>query len=555
VAAGGGQGHGVTDGRDKVGSWQAELRLLRTLFPFFVTITADGRLGAVGERWRTCAPEIDLGARFDDLFAIARPIGLAGADDLGQHLGDVFLLRLKQRPGFELRGQFFAGGDHDAPGTLHFAGGPWLTKLAAMAQLGLAISDFPPHDPRGDLLVMMQVQESQLAELRQLTGNLQERIRQQAQLEGQIRQIQKMELVGRFAGGMAHNFNNILMAIRSYADLALTELTAGDPLHEWIEQICTATDHAASLTRGLLTMSRQQPVRIQALAVAAEFAEIQKLVEPLLGANVRLSVRVAPDVTTLQADSNSLKQIFMNLVLNARDAMPKGGAIAIEVAHRVETPPGGSEPRAYVAVTVTDSGTGMDDRTKANLFEPFFTTKASGKGVGLGLSTVYGLVQQLGGAIRVDSELGMGTTFHVLLPDVAATAAPTPALHELARMAGEHVLLVDDEAHVRRPLERVLQNAGFRVTAAANADEALAALRSGPRCQILLTDVVMPGMSGTQLAAAVEQEFGALPVLFISGHTDDARLRSGHLPPHHRFLPKPFAADELVATLRTLLTV
>ena len=539
---------------NKESGWQAEIRLLRTLFPFFFTVTAGGRIGAVGERWHTYAPELDLGACFDDLFTIARPGGLAGAADLGKHLGDVFLLRLRTRPGFELRGQFVGGDDADTRDTLHFAGGPWLTKLAVMTQRGLAMSDFPPHDPRGDLLVMMQVQESQLAELRQLTANLQERIRQQAQLEGQIRQIQKMELVGRFAGGMAHNFNNILMAIRSYADLALADLTPQDPLHEWLEQICSATDHAASLTRGLLTMSRQQPVRIQPLAIAKEFADIQKLVEPLLGANVKLSVRIAPEVTTLQADSNSLKQIFMNLVLNARDAMAKGGVIAIEVARRVETPPDRSEPREFVAVTVTDTGSGMDDRTKANLFEPFFTTKAAGKGVGLGLSTVYGLVQQLGGVIRVDSELGIGTTFHVLLPHVVATAAATPSPLDVARMAGEHVLLVDDESHVRRPLERVLQNAGFRVTSAANADEALAAMRNGARCQILLTDVVMPGMSGTQLAAAVEQEFGALPVLFISGHTDDARLRSGHLPPHHRFLPKPFAADELVATLRTLLS-
>jgi len=539
---------------DRAAGWQAELRLLRTLFPFYFTVAADGRLGAVGERWRTGMPEIDLGAHFDDMFAIARPIGLAGAADLGQHLGDVFLLRLRNRPDFELRGQFLPAGDPDAPGTLHFAGGPWLTKLATMAHLGLAMSDFPSHDPRGDLLVMMQVQESQLAELRQLTVNLQERIRQQSLLEGQIRQIQKMELVGRFAGGMAHNFNNILMAIRSHADLALAELTPGDPLHDWLQQICTATDHAASLTRGLLTMSRQQPVRIQALDVGAEFADIQKLVEPLLAANVKLHLRIASEVTTLHADTNSLKQIFMNLVLNARDAMPKGGTIAIDVARRVEAPPDGSAPRAFVAVTVTDTGTGMDERTKTNLFEPFFTTKALGKGVGLGLSTVYGLVQQLDGAIRVDSELGMGTTFQVLLPDIAATAAMTPARQGMTRLTGDHVLLVDDETHVRRPLERVLQNAGFRVTSVASAEEALSALRHGARCQILLTDVVMPGMSGTELAAAVEKEFGELPVLFISGHNDDSRLRSGHLPSHHRFLPKPFAAEELVATLRALLS-
>ena len=538
---------------DNAADWQTELRLLRQLFPFFFTVTADGRLGAVGDRWATFAPGVDLGAAFLDVFEIARPAGLAGHASLAQHLGDVFLLRLKGRAGFELRGQFVAGGDGNGNTLWHFVGGPWLTNLGALARLGLAIRDFPPHDPRGDLLVMMQVQESQLAELRQLTTSLQERIRTQAQLEGQIRQIQKMELVGRFAGGMAHNFNNILMAIRSYADLALEQLTPTDPLHEWLTQICSATDHAASLTRGLLTMSRQQPVRMQALDLAAEFHDIQKLVEPLLGSKVRLTTRVGAGLSAVQADTNSLKQILMNLVLNARDAMPQGGDIAIDVARRAEAPPGGGATRDYVAITVTDTGTGMDERTKANLFEPFFTTKAAGKGVGLGLSTVYGLVHQIGGTIRVDSEVGMGTTFHVLIPHLAADAAPTPTAKDAPRSTGEHVLLVDDEPHVRRPLEHVLANAGFRVTAAASGDEALAALRRGPRCQILLTDVVMPGMTGTQLADAVEKEFGRLPTLFISGHTDDARLRSGQLPPHQRFLPKPFSADELVATLRSLL--
>ncbi|MBM3963127.1 MAG: hypothetical protein FJ306_14695, partial [Planctomycetes bacterium] len=393
----------------------AERRLLRALFPFHFTVGPDGRLAAVGERWRTLAPSVAVGARFDDVFAVQRPAGLADHGELAQHSDDIFLLATRERPDCVLRGQFVAAADA-APGALHFAGGPWVTKLAALVDQGLTLADFPPHDPRGDLLVLLQVQESQFAELKQLTERLQERIRRQAQLEGQLRQIQKMELVGRLAGGLAHNFNNILMAIRSHADLALDKLPADSPEREWLEHIGAATDHAASLTRGLLTMSRQQPLHIQALDVAAEFAEIRKLVAPLLGERVRLAIAVAPDLATVQADSDSLKQVLMNLVLNARDAMPDGGDLSIAVARQDELLPGGAGPQPCVAIRVRDTGTGMDAATKAKLFEPFFTTKPAGKSVGLGLSTVFGLVQQMRGAIRVDSAPGAGATFEVLLP-------------------------------------------------------------------------------------------------------------------------------------------
>lgn len=530
---------------------QAERRLLRALFPFHFTVGADGRLAAVGERWRTLAPSVAVGARFDDVFAVQRPAGLAGHGELAQHCDDIFLLATRERPDCVLRGQFVAA--DAAPGALHFAGGPWGTKLAALVEQGLTLADFPPHDPRGDLLVLLQVQEAQLAELKQLTGRLQERIRRQAQLEGQLRQIQKMELVGRLAGGLAHNFNNILMAIRSHADLALEDLPADSPVREWLEHIGAATDHAASLTRGLLTMSRQQPLRIQAVDVAAEFAEIRKLVAPLLGERVRLAIAVAPDLATMQADSDSLKQILINLVLNARDAMPDGGDLSIAVARQDELLPGGAGPQPCVAIRVRDTGTGMDAATKAKLFEPFFTTKPAGKCVGLGLSTVFGLVQQMGGAIRVESEPGAGATFAVLLPlaEAPAPAKSTPPAPTAA--AGRHVLLVDDDANVRRPLALALGNAGFRVTAAANADEALAALRGGGRCDVLLTDVRMPGLSGPQLAAAVECEFGAVPVLFLSGHTDDPLLLGGQLPARRCFLSKPVALDALLTALRTLL--
>ncbi|MBM3989224.1 MAG: response regulator [Planctomycetes bacterium] len=530
-------------------SWQVESALLRRLFPFGFSVDAGGRLVAAGERWATFAPQVALGASFDALFVALRPLGIREFAQLRTALGEGVLLKFVGHPGFELRGQFL--GEDDA---LHFVGGPWLTKLGALSALGLELRDFPPHDTRGDLLVLLQAQETSLADMRALASCLREQIAAQTQLQAQLQQIQKMELVGRFAGGMAHNFNNILMAIQGYAELSLTRLDATDPVHGWVEQICAATEHAASLTHGLLTMSRQNPLKLEPLDLQRELRDVEKLVTPLLGQRVQLEVALDPAIATVHADSSSLKQVLMNLVLNARDAMPDGGRLSIAVRPMMAAIlAGGEAPREVVEIAVTDTGIGMDERTKANIFEPFFTTKEVGKGVGLGLSTVYGLVQQFGGTIAVESQLGLGTTFRIRIPHLAKPA-PTPAVATVERrVEGARVLLVDDEPQVRQLLEALLRRDGYAVSTAANAEEALALFEADERFELLLTDVLMPGLSGPEFSEFVEARHGVLPTVFISGHTDNARLRRGELPPHQRFLTKPFTPAELSRTLRELL--
>ncbi len=533
-------------------TWQLEAALLLRLFPFGFSVDASGKLIAIGERWGSFAPQVALGASFDALFVPLRPIGVTGLAQLRSSDGEAMLFELTGKPGFELRGQFV--GDDDV---LHFVGGPWMANLGTLTALGLELRDFPPHDPRGDLLVLLQAQETSLADMRALASNLREKMGSQSRLEAQLRQIQKMELVGRFAGGMAHNFNNILMTIRGYAELSLSRLDASDPVHGWVEQICAATEHAASLTHGLLTMSRQNALKLETLDIECEMREIENLVSPLLGERVKLKVTVDPALSTVHADTNSLKQILMNLVLNARDAMPDGGRVSIAAQPRVIAESAGSAPREFVEIVVSDNGVGMDELTKASIFEPFFTPTEIGKGVGLGLSTVYGLVQQLGGAIAVESELGSGATFRIRIPhftrlETAPGPAPSPAPTSRSS-ASAHILLVDDEAQVRNLLEQLLHREGYAIRTASNAEAALALFAAGERFDLLLTDVMMPGLSGLELSERVDALHGALPTLFISGHTANARLLRGDLPPHQRFLQKPFAPEDLARALRELL--
>ena len=371
--------------------------LIRTLFPFFIAIDRSLRVTAVGPRWQTALPELEIGASFSDHVVIDRPTDVTEFDAISAHDGAIFMLSLAKRPLFKLRGQFVRVHGDDGADRLLFVGGPWFTNISDLSALGLTMQDFPPHDARGDFLILLQTQESTNRDLRELTARLRSQMAKQRQLEEELRQIQKMELVGRFAGGIAHNFNNILMAIHGYTALALSRAPAGEQVRNSLEQIRLATDHAAALTRALLAMSRQHPLRIESLDLRREVSELERLAKPLLGERVELVCEVHPDAGRAQADSAALKQILMNLVLNARDAMPKGGHVRIEARPPTTAPSESLRHGDFVEFLVSDDGIGMDEATKARIFEPFFTTKEVGKGVGLGLSSVYGLVEQLGG--------------------------------------------------------------------------------------------------------------------------------------------------------------
>lgn len=555
---------GECDGLDRM----PDVRLVRELFPFCFTVGADMRIAMAGSRWESFDPGVRAGAAFHEVFEIERPTGVRTEEEITARADGIFLLALRSRPEFRLRGQFVPRSKCSCGGCLLFVGGPWVTRLAELSEFGLAMSDFPPHDPRGDFLVLLQTQESTNADLRGLaaqlratatalasrTTEMEREMQLRAKLSEQLRQSQKMEAIGRLAGGVAHDFNNILMAVQGYVALALSRVPPSDPVRAWLEEVRKASDRAANLTRQLLAFSRQQVLRPQVLDLAHEIREFEKLLGPMLGERIRLRVQAEPGAGFVFADASAITQIVMNLALNARDAMPSGGDLEIGLRARPEAASETLRSDGVIELSVRDTGTGMDEQTRARMFEPFFTTKEPGKGSGLGLSQVDGLVEQCGGTIEVESEPGKGTTFRVLLPRVRAEPpAPEPIAQPAAGGRGERLLLVEDEPLVRKLLEQLLSRAGYQVTATSDPMHALALSQGAARFDAIVSDVVMAGLTGPELAGRIESQFGPVPTVFMSGHTEDEFLRSGAVRAHQRFMPKPFAPHDLLQQLREVL--
>ncbi len=371
-------------------------------------------------------------------------------------------------------------------------------------------------------------------------------------LEEQLRQAQKLEAVGRLAGGIAHDFNNILTAILGTSDLMLDDLPPEHPVREDVQEVRKAALRAAELTRQLLAYSRRQVLAPNRIDLNAVVAGVEPMLRRLIGADVELVTALAGDLPAVKADPGQIEQVVLNLVVNARDAMPQGGQVRIATAV-VDLAPASPErpaalaPGRYVQLAVTDSGVGMGPEIRAHLFEPFFTTKEIGKGTGLGLATVYGIVDQSGGTITVDTAPGRGTTMRILLPPAAASPAegrPVGAPAGPGNAAGQTILLVEDEDAVRALARRALEGAGYRVLTAANGAEALAVAADHPVAPgLLLTDLVMPGMSGREVARQVTERWPDLAVLYMSGYSDDVALRQDLDQP---LLRKPFDIDTLL---------
>jgi PAS domain S-box-containing protein len=384
------------------------------------------------------------------------------------------------------------------------------------------------------------------------------------QLEEQLRQAQKMEAVGRLAGGIAHDFNNLLMVIQGYADLLTERLADGDPLRRNAEQIQTASQRATSLTRQLLAFSRKQMLAPKVLSVQSVVAEMEKILRRLIGEDIQLETSSAPDLGLIKADRSQIEQVILNLAVNARDAMPEGGRLTIETANveldkAAAHPPAVLSPGKYVMLAVTDNGCGMDAETQAHIFEPFFTTKEKGKGTGLGLATVYGIVKQSGGYVWVYSEPGRGTSFKVYLPRIEDEQAVRgrdgrTEAKSLPR-GSETVLLVEDEKGVRELAREYLELVGYTVIEAEDGHTALelAAMHVGP-IQLLMTDVVMPGISGRELAGRVKTIRPDIKILFMSGYADQAVVHHGILDTDAALLQKPFTMAALAAKLREILS-
>ena len=386
-------------------------------------------------------------------------------------------------------------------------------------------------------------------------------ISERRHLELQLRQAQKMEAVGRLAGGVAHDFNNLLMVIKGHTELLLGALAPGDSVARKIEQIDRSADRATTLTRQLLAFSRLQVLQPQIINLNSVVEEMGKLLPRLIGEDIELVLRPDQKLGTIRADASQMEQVIMNLAVNSRDAMPTGGKLLIgtrncELDQSYTASHPLMKPGSYVLLDVTDTGTGMDEETQAHIFEPFFTTKEKGKGTGLGLATVYGIVKQSGGFIWVYSELGKGTSFKIYLPRVNEAevhiGAPKPAV-ELP-VGTETVLLTEDEQDVREIAREFLESGGYKVIEAKNGTEAIAiAADHRGKIDLLVTDMVMPGMTGQELAVKLQQEHQGLSVVFMSGYSEHAATEMADADPSVRLLTKPFSRGALLRTVREIL--
>jgi two-component system cell cycle sensor histidine kinase/response regulator CckA len=384
-------------------------------------------------------------------------------------------------------------------------------------------------------------------------------VSERRQVEAQLRQAQKMEAVGRLAGGVAHDFNNLLTIINGNTDVLIRLLQHDRRAIEMLRDIHQAGERAAGLTQQLLAYSRKQMLQPEVLDLNAVVAEARPMLARLIGEDIEITVVPDPALRRVKADAGQLGQVLMNLCVNARDAMPTGGTIVIRTSNIVmngsEWPEVSDPPRGpYVELSVTDTGTGMDAETQKHLFEPFFTTKERGKGTGLGLATVYGIVKQSGGFIRAETAKGVGTTFRVYLPAVDARVESRTQDALAAPRGRETVLIVEDEPRVRSLMRLMLQRAGYTVLEAEDGVQAVElAAAHGPDLDLLVTDVVMPRMSGPQVADALRAARPGLSVIFISGYTGDAMLRHGVGEPTTPFLQKPFTMTDLTRKVRQVL--
>jgi two-component system, cell cycle sensor histidine kinase and response regulator CckA len=398
-----------------------------------------------------------------------------------------------------------------------------------------------------------------------LATDMTERMRAEEALrrtEEQLRHAQKMEAVGRLAGGVAHDFNNLLSVILSCAEFLLTDLQPVEPMREEAEHIRRAAERAADLTRQLLMFSRQQVLDPRVIDLNDVLIKMDRMLQRILGADIDLLLACSPSLGRVRADPGSIEQVVMNLVVNARDAMPTGGKLTMETANVMIDDENarehfGTKPGPHVMLAVSDTGIGMDRTTQARIFEPFFTTKEKGKGTGLGLSTVFGIVQQSGGSIWVYSEPGRGSSFKVYLPRIDEAVEEVQAVQRPSLLRGtETVLLVEDDEQVRAVARGILRRHGYRVLEARNGGEAMLLCESHAQdIHLLISDVVMPHMSGPELARRLAQARPAMKVICMSGFTDDSVVRHGIMDSDIAYLQKPITPETLTRKVREVLDV
>ncbi len=439
-----------------------------------------------------------------------------------------------------------------------------LGKLGLLKLLSMAREEPPAHEKWTQLRNVISkfaislegclVHESLIHEISERKQAAEEML----SLQGQLRQSQKMEAIGRLAGGIAHDFNNLLTVISGYGQLSLSLLHEGNPLRGNILEIQRATERAAALTRQLLAFSRRQILDMKLIDLNLIVQDIDKMLRRVIGEDIELVTVLANDLWKVKSDSSQIEQVILNLAVNSRDAMPKGGRLTLESSNaeldqEYARSHMGVKPGSYVKLLVRDTGVGMPLEVQERVFEPFFTTKEKGKGTGLGLSTVYGIIKQSGGNIWVHSELGQGTTFEIYLPraDEQEISSKPGGSSPLRLQGSETILLVEDEEAVRTLARKTLQNYGYHLLEAPNGEEGFrVAMGYGKKIHLLLTDVVMPGISGREMAERLSLNHPDMKVLYITGYTDTSIVQHGILEPGTALLLKPFKPDALAQKVR-----
>jgi len=385
---------------------------------------------------------------------------------------------------------------------------------------------------------------------------------QQSALEQQVRQVQKLEAVARLAGGVAHDFNNILVVVKLSTELMLAQTTPDNPLSKPLLQVSNAADRAAALTRQMLALGRQQIMQVRVINVNSVVTETSHMLRRIIGEDIRLVTNLCDTLKNSRLDPNQVGQVILNLAVNARDAMPEGGTLHLETsnvnldnAYSREHPP--VQPGRYVMLAVSDTGTGIDKSILPRIFDPFFTTKEVGKGTGLGLSIVYGIVKQSGGYVWVYSEPAHGTTFKIYFPAItAALENPLARSESYSEPSGQTILIVEDDAMIRGNVRECLQQLGYQVVEAENGEAALQVCgRLHGKVDLVLSDLVMPGMGGYELAGELTQRHPAVRVLFMSGYTEDSAARRDILLQGSAFLQKPFSVADLSNAVHQALAV
>ena len=541
-------------------------------FPFHFVLqevhSSWGHIAAFGSRLQDVAPELMPGRPFEDVFEVETPgrRRLPAAKPVADSL---YLLRPSGRDDdFRLRGQFL---QLQSKPTWIFLGAPWLEDLSDLERYGISLSDFPPHEALGDFLPLMTTRNIALRDQRDLTRKLREsatkldeRNRQLEQelgrreaLEDRLRTKQKMEALGLLAGGVAHDFNNLMTAILGYASLARARVDQGSTLQNWLGEIEKATKRATALTNQLLTFSRQQVAQPRVVVLEDECAEAESMLRRLLGEKIRLISDYSDSPNRVLIDPSALHQIILNLVVNARDAMPEGGNVTIRTRKLPMEAPKRSLPNGEdfgSLLEVTDEGVGIEPEIIEKIFEPFFSHRPGTQGTGLGLATVLGAAQQAEGKVTVQSEVGKGSSFRVWFPGHKGSAGrrENERFEERPMAMHGHALLVEDDPSVRDLLFLTLSGSGLTLGQAANAEEAEEKARSTQELRYLITDVGLPGRSGPELAKRIQKIHPKVRILFISGYTQDEDFRRTVGAGRYEFLQKPFTPHDLMARLSNL---